>query len=258
MPVRDSVHMIFIEITCDISVTRTFAIRVHYDPIDLLEIIVPRMRITWKVDNDLRFRNEVFTKIEHRITRFMSSIKLRLKSINIDALLPENADGCKGEIERLTKRANDEHTALIKQLQERYTNSAHWEILPLNRATRLTQEKVAEWDLAFTEFEQNYFPSEKDIRRLATLQLKKIFLDRDVSVTSLTSDTDGTITPPIEEVIDEKDDALVSPDRPSRPRRTTTLSPEKTHNVFAVCARRARKPTASRSQDKLQPRGQSC
>ena len=137
---------------------KDFAIRVHYDPIDLLEIIVPRMRITWKVDNDLRFRNEVFTKIEHRITRFMSSIKLRLKSINIDALLPENADGCKGEIERLTKRANDEHTALIKQLQERYTNSAHWEILPLNRAIRLTQEKVAEWDLAFTEFEQNYFP----------------------------------------------------------------------------------------------------
>ena len=211
---------------------KDFAIRVHYDPIDLLEIIVPRMRVTWKVDNDLRFRNDVFTKIEHRITRFMSSVKLRLKSINIDAILPENADACRDEIERLTKRANDEHTTLIKQLQERYSNSAHWEILPLNRAIRLTQEKVAEWDTAFTEFEQNYFPSEKDIRRLATLQLKKIFLDRDVSVTSLTSDGEGTITPPIEEVIDEKEEALVPTERPSRSRRTTTLSPEKTQNVL--------------------------
>lgn len=211
---------------------KDFAIRVHYDPIDLLEIIVPRMRVTWKVDNDLRFRNDVFTKIEHRITRFMSSVKLRLKSINIDALLPENADGCRAEIEKLTKRANDEHTALIKQLQERYTNSAHWEILPLNTAIRHTQEKVAEWDSAFTEFEQNYFPSEKDIRRLATLQLKKIFLDRDVSVTSLTSDTEGITTPPIEEVFDEKKEGDVSAERPIRPRRTTALSPEKTQIVL--------------------------
>ena len=211
---------------------KDFAIRVHYDPIDLLEIIVPRMRITWKVDNDLRFRNDVFTKIEHRITRFMSSVKLRLKSINIDALLPENADGCRAEIEKLTRRANDEHTALIKQLQERYTNSAHWEILPLNTAIRYTQEKVAEWDTAFTEFEQNYFPSEKDIRRLATLQLKKIFLDRDVSVTSLTSDTEGTITPPIEEVFDEKGEVDVSDERPIHSRRTTALSPEKTQIVL--------------------------
>ena len=228
---------------------KDFAIRVHYDPIDLLEVIVPRMRITWKVDNDLRFRNDVFTKIEHRITRFMSSVKLRLKSINIDALLPENADGCRAEIEKLTKRANDEHTTLIKQLQERYTNSAHWEILPLNRAIRHTQEKVAEWDTAFIEFEQNYFPSEKDIRRLATLQLKKIFLDRDVSVTSLTSDTEGTVTPPIEEVYDEKEEADLSSERPSRPKRTTALSPEKTHKVLKSVLEEHASPPQAETED---------
>lgn len=224
---------------------KDFALRVHYDPIDLLEIVVPRMRITWKVDNDLKFRNEVFTKIEHRITRFMSSVKLRLKSINAEAILPENVEGCRAEIETLLKRANDEHTALIKQLQERYSNSAHWEILPLNRAIRLTQEKVAEWDTTFTDFEQSYFPSEKDIRRLATLQLKKIFLDRDVSVTSLTSDAEGANTPPAEDVIDEKTD-LVEPNDPGRTKRTTALSPEKTQSVLqAVLEEHASPPGAS-------------
>ena len=225
---------------------KDFALRVHYDPVDLLEIIVPRMRITWKVDNDLRFRNEVFTRLEHRITRFMGSVKLRLKSINVDALLPENADACRTEIERLTKRANEEHTSLIKQLQERYTNSRHWEILPLNKALRLTQEKVAEWDTAFSEFEQNFFPSEKDIRRLATLQLKKIFLDRDVSVTSLTSDGEGTTTPLIEDIIDEKADDLDADTGESRSRRMTTLSPEKTQSVLqSVLEEHASPPKAS-------------
>ncbi|RMZ79208.1 hypothetical protein DV738_g3504, partial [Chaetothyriales sp. CBS 135597] len=213
---------------------KDFALSVHYDPVDLLEIIVPRLRITWKVDNDLRFRNDVFTRIEHRITRFMSSVKLRLKSINVDTIIPENAEACRTEIDRLTKRANEEHTALIKLLQERYTNSKHWEILPLNKALRLTQEKVAEWDNIFSEFELNFFPSEKDIRRLATLQLKKIILDRDASVTSFTAEpeAEGTTTPPVEEVIDEKAGDLDEARREDQAGQMTILSPEKTESML--------------------------
>ena len=199
-----------------------WALRVHYDPIDLLEIVVPRMRVTWKVDNDLLFRNEVFAKLEQRITKFMVSVKLRLKSINAEALLSESADSCRSEVERLTKQANEDHTILVKRLQELYTNSRHWEIIPLNLAMRALQEKVADWDQAFTEFEKNYFPSEKDIRRLATLQLKKIFLDRDVSVTSLTSTEEES--PQSTELMDEK--------VPDSPEATRKLSPEKTQSVL--------------------------
>ncbi|KAK5050771.1 hypothetical protein LTR84_003330 [Exophiala bonariae] len=211
---------------------KDFALRVHYDPVDLLEIIVPRMRITWKVDNDLKFRNEVYTRMEHRITRFMLSVKARLKSINVDTVLLETADACRTEIERLTKRASEEHSSLIKQLQDSYTNSRYWETIPLNGIVRITQEKVAEWDTAFADFEKDFFPSEKDIRRLATLQLKKIFLDRDVSVTSLTSNEEGTTTPPTEEIMDEKDTSVGMHMGISELQNGTKLSPEKTQNVL--------------------------
>ncbi|OAL24137.1 hypothetical protein AYO20_10749 [Fonsecaea nubica] len=208
---------------------KDFALRVHYDPIDLLEIIVPRMRLTWKIDNDLKFRNDFYTRLEHRITKFMVSVKLRLKNINAEAVLPETAEACRTEIERLTKKANEEHAGLIKQLQERYTNTRYWETIPLNAVLRATQEKVSEWDDAFADFERNFFPSETDIHRLATLQLKKIFLDRDVSVASLKSDDEGATTPPAEEVIDEKGGAgetLTEGRRPSK------LSPEKTQSFL--------------------------
>jgi 1-phosphatidylinositol-3-phosphate 5-kinase len=220
---------------------KNFALRIHYDSIDLLEIIVPRMRITWKVDNDLKFKNEVFTKIEQRLNKFMVSVKSRLKGINLDAVLPEKAEACRVEIERLAKKASEEHLALIRQLQEQYSNSKHWETIPLNRAVRITQESVAEWDNAFAKFEKDFFPSEKDIRRLATLQLKKIFLDRDVSVTSITSIEEGTITPPSEVTLDEKSIEPDATPRPSRPRRMTQLSPEKTQDVLqAVMKEHAR------------------
>ncbi|XMA11774.1 hypothetical protein WAI453_004565 [Rhynchosporium graminicola] len=178
---------------------RNVAIRIHYDPIDLLEIIVPRTRITWKVDNDLRLKNDLFTKSEERWNRFMISVHSRIKGINIDSVAPEKADACKAEVERLTKLAQEEHAALIRKLQEKYMESKYYEIIPLNRAVRAMQEKVAEWDDAFADFDSNFFPSEKDIRRLAALQLKKMFIDRDESSTSIATEAQDTASE-----IDEK------------------------------------------------------
>lgn len=205
------------------------AVRIHYDPITLLEIIVPRARVTWKVDNDLRFKNDLFTKIEERINKYMMSVKARVHSIKVESVVPEKAVNCQKEIERLTKRADDDHQVLIQKLRDKYMNSQFWEIIPLNRAIRFTQEKVAEWDKSFIEFDRNYFPSEKDIRRLATLQLKKIFLERDETRASLLSNDDiSTVTP---EVTLEK----ISKDGiPALTPQTRTMSPEKAHDMLAA------------------------
>lgn len=180
------------------------ALRLHYDPINLLEIIVPRARVTWKVDNDLRFKNELFAKVEERLNKYMTSVKARIRSIRVDSVVPEKTESCKQEVDSLLKRACDEHHALVQNLQDSYMNSKHYEIIPLNQALRATQLKVAEWENAFVEFDRNFFPSEKDIRRLATLQLKKIFLDRDDSTTSVNSTDESSTSSIPEEIITEK------------------------------------------------------
>lgn len=210
---------------------KDMALRVHYDPITLLEIIVPRARITWKVDNDLRFKNDLFTKIEERLGKFMLSVKARIKSINTESVVPEKAESCKEEVEKLAKRVSDEHHALTQKLREKYMNSKHYEIIPFNRAIRATQEKVAEWDTAFADFDRNFFPSEKDIRRLATLQLKKIFLDRDDSVTSLASTDDSAPISVSEEAVNEK---TSMDDTPALPPQTRSMSPEKARDMLAA------------------------
>ena len=166
------------------------AVQIVYEQITLLELIVPRTRITWKVTNDLKFKNESFLRIEERINRFMISVMNRIKSIRLDSVIPEKADECKEEVDRLTKLAQEHHTSLIEKLQEKYMGTEYYEIVPFNRAIRFLQEQVVEWDANFAEFDRDFFPSDKDIRRLATLQLKKIFLDRDDSMTSLSSADD--------------------------------------------------------------------
>ncbi|POS87778.1 hypothetical protein EPUL_000373, partial [Erysiphe pulchra] len=177
---------------------RNVAIRIHYDPIDLLEIIVPRARITWKVDHDLWLKNEIFSKFEEKWNRFMASVHSRIKGINIDSVAPEKSEACKAEVERLTKLALEEHGALIRKLQQKYMDSKYYEIIPLNRAVREMQEKVAKWDDAFADFDANFFPSEKDIRRLAALQLKGMFIDRDDSTPSAISVEAPEVTPDLD------------------------------------------------------------
>ncbi|KAI1123397.1 hypothetical protein F5Y10DRAFT_251895 [Nemania abortiva] len=166
--------------------------RVHYDPIDLLEIIVPRARITWKVEHDLNMKNEIFTHCQERWARFTASVKARLKAIKLENMVPEKAESCKAEIERLTKKIQDEHTSLVRKLQEKYMSSRYYEVIPFNDVLREMLVKVTEWDAAFAKFEADFLPSEKDIRRLTMIQLRKMFTDESKeSLSSNEASTEG-------------------------------------------------------------------
>ncbi|KAL2136610.1 hypothetical protein VTI74DRAFT_2639 [Chaetomium olivicolor] len=168
---------------------RDMAVRVHYDPIDVYEIIVPRTKITWKVEQDLKLKNDIFTRVEERWNRFMNSVVARLRSIRIDSVLPEKAEACKAEVERLSQKAQEDQPELIRALQDAYMNSKYHELIPLNTIIREMLEKVTEWDAAFAKFEADFL-SDKDVRQLTIIQLKKMFTDHE-SKESLTS-TDGT------------------------------------------------------------------
>ncbi|KAI5844608.1 hypothetical protein DFP73DRAFT_477973 [Morchella snyderi] len=199
----------------------------QYDPIDLLEIVVPRTKITYNPETDLRIKNEQYLQHEERTDRFFSSVKSRLKSINIESVPADKIDACKAEIETLTTQAENEHSWLIKKLQEKYNKSKYFEIIPLNRALRALQERVVDWDARFNAFDNNYFPSEKDIRRLATLQLKKIFIDNP-STPNLQPD-ERTPTPEKDigkatSIVDGSAEMVTSP---------TEMSSKQAHDVLA-------------------------
>ena len=164
-------------------------IRIHWDPIDLLEIVVPRARITWKVANDLKLKNEIYTKMEDRWSKFMASVRSRLKTIRVDGVLPEKAEFCKAEVERLMKKTQEEQPAMIRQMQRVYVESKYYEVVPFNRLVRDMLEKAGEWDQTFAQFEAEFL-GDKDMRQITMMQLKKIFADNE-SKESLTS-TEGT------------------------------------------------------------------
>ncbi|KAF1913694.1 hypothetical protein BDU57DRAFT_520658 [Ampelomyces quisqualis] len=204
------------------------ALRIQYDPVPLYEVTVPKPNVTWKVDSDLKLKNEQYLKIEERLDCFMNSVLERIQYIHPEIVVPEKVDMCRKEVDRLVRCANEDHAWMRHKLQDKYMNSKYYEIIPMNRAIRAIQEKAIAWDETFLDFEQQFFPSEKDIRRLATLQLKKFFLERDESTSSLTSVEEGAESgaEDADADTDEKDGSLGLSPMPSN------MTREKAHNML--------------------------
>ncbi|EPS42164.1 hypothetical protein H072_3809 [Dactylellina haptotyla CBS 200.50] len=208
-----------------------YAVRIEYIPIDLMEVIVPRPKVTWKPELDLKMKNEIYLSMNQKINRYWDTVVQRLKSINIETVTADNLEACKTEIESLLIRAEEERTWLVMKLQEKYTDSRYYEVIPLNRAMRALQERVSDWDNEFTDFYEKFFPSEKDVTRMATAQLKKLFLDRSSTTSSVPTDTESTTTADKESIqsVIIDDGAGVSP---TNVRQPSQMSPEHAQEVL--------------------------
>lgn len=171
---------------------QNMVVRFQYDPIDIYDVVVPRGRVTWKVEADLIVKNEQYVQLEQRLKGFTESIKKRLDSINIDTLDEKKNAAALDVLGHLRNQANSDHIELFKKLRHKYAESRYYELLPLNRALRFMDEKALEWDEAFNNFEQNYFPSETDIRKLASIQLKNMFEQSQPAPSSVASGDSDT------------------------------------------------------------------
>ncbi|KAF3918372.1 hypothetical protein ABW21_db0209423 [Orbilia brochopaga] len=208
---------------------KNYAVRVEYMPVELMEVIVPRPKVTWKPELDLKMKNEIYLNMNSKINRYWDTVVQRLKSINVETVTAENLEACKAEIQSMLARAEEERTWLVIKLQEKYTDSRYYEVIPLNRAMRALQERVSDWDNEFADFYEKFFPSEKDITRMATAQLKKLFLDRSSTASSVQTDNESTTTIDKESVQNAPIDDAISPTTTVRP---SHISPEAAQEVL--------------------------
>ncbi|KAK3117277.1 Mitochondrial distribution and morphology protein 12 [Teratosphaeriaceae sp. CCFEE 6253] len=167
-------------------------VRIQYEPIEIYDVVVPRATITWRVEADLTVKNEQYSHFLQRLTAFVDSVRKRLDSINVDTLDEKKLTEAHDKLVILRARIEDDHTELLQKLQTKYSSSRYHELIPLNRALRFMDEKAIAWDEDFNNFERDYFPSETDIRKLATLQLRNMFLESQPSSSSLASDSSDT------------------------------------------------------------------
>lgn len=152
-------------------------VRMEYSTVDLLELIVPRTRLSWKPNIDIKLKIELRSLIDEKSKNFFNSVLARLNRVKVDSMSNDKMEAGHKRVDELKKKVEQEQTEVITMISEIYGSTEVDEHLRLNSVLRFVQDLSVEWDLEFTEFEKNYLPSEKDIARITALQLKKFFLD---------------------------------------------------------------------------------
>ncbi|EPE03117.1 1-phosphatidylinositol-3-phosphate 5-kinase fab1 [Ophiostoma piceae UAMH 11346] len=229
------------------------SVRIHYDPIGLLEVVVPRARITWKVDHDLKLKNEIFERTQERWTRFITSVKTRINSIRIDSVLPDKEKDCRAEVERLAKKAQEENVQVMRGLERAYMESKHYEIIPLNATIRTMAEKIAEWDAAFAKFEADYL-SDKDVRQLTVIQLRKMFTDTESkeslpgTVSESESKTPSSVAPTTQNSSFTESDEKSSPPTSQPVDSEPSIAEETASELSPAASQEIPKPSANTKQ----------
>ncbi|GME79245.1 unnamed protein product [Ambrosiozyma monospora] len=78
-------------------------------------------------------------------------------------------------IEELKMRVEQEHQEIKELVDQIYLNTPVTEHLQLNSAVRQVQELSTDWNSEFDDFDQKFLPTEKEIKRITTFQLDRLF-----------------------------------------------------------------------------------
>ncbi|KAK4700951.1 hypothetical protein P7C70_g5290, partial [Phenoliferia sp. Uapishka_3] len=174
--------------------------QVSVEEVDLLNIAAPPLGLRTKPEKQLQLRNDEYITVLEKSERFWNSIAHRIASFNYDLVAADRLDESRLAMEELAGRCDVDRRAILRQLERTYEEATNGtEMVAVRRAL---QNKAVEWEGEFAAFEQRIIPSEKDVRRLTTVQLKRLFSDG-VPLSPERRATSSSLAPSIE--LDEKD-----------------------------------------------------
>uniref|UniRef100_V5GKN1 1-phosphatidylinositol-3-phosphate 5-kinase n=1 Tax=Kalmanozyma brasiliensis (strain GHG001) TaxID=1365824 RepID=V5GKN1_KALBG len=215
---------------------QNMAVRFHSEEVDnLFEVTMPHYKLFIDPEVQCNIKNEETAAFVRKNQAYWDSVTLRIRALSNDAC--SEAAGIYREKNRVTiaemmrrcELDRREVEALVAQL---YEFSPATDVLCLNQARRMLQEKVVKWDVDFIEFEKTCIPSEKDIRRITTTHLKRLFSEKDPSETAR-SDTTSSVLPPAAEIDESSTDAAESRTKGRDSEKSTSTSQRSLSNANA-------------------------
>lgn len=150
-------------------------VRLEYSDLEIHELITPSRRIRWKPNRDIIMKVELYYGILDKINYFYSNVSERLDRIKLDGLVVDKMEPGKQKLNEMKIMLENNKRNLLEKLEKQYKDTPGTEHLHLNSILRSLYNQTNFWNNEFKEFGETYLPSENDITRITTSQLKKIF-----------------------------------------------------------------------------------
>lgn len=213
---------------------QNMAVRFHSEEVDnLFEVTMPHFKLFIDPEVQCNIKNEETAAFVRKSQAYWDSVMARIRALGNDACSDAagiNRDKNRATISEMIKRCELDRREVEALVAELYEFSPATDVLCLNQARRMLQEKVVKWDIDFIEFEKNCIPSEKDIRRITTTHLKRLFSEKDPSEAAR-SETASSILPPAAEIDESSTDAAESKPKGRDAEKTDQERPRSTSNT---------------------------
>lgn len=164
-----------------------YAVRFQYEPIELLEVFVPPMRLFIQAHAQSAIKEADLENIRSRINKFYDSLSSRNKQFSYDIVHPTKQNKCKYELEELSRRATGEKKAMLQLLQSVYATTPSTDTLSLNFVRMKLQMNVIQWDTDYNDLMKHYFQPERELRRMTATQLRRMFPPEMTGATTLSA-----------------------------------------------------------------------
>ncbi|KAI7900547.1 uncharacterized protein BX663DRAFT_149637 [Cokeromyces recurvatus] len=151
------------------------AIHFQYDSIDLLEVSPPPMKLFIHHQAQMDLKETELKSLRSKINKFYQSIMDRNKNFPFDLVDPRRLESCKIELQEMSMEAEGERKEVLQSLQNIYATSDPLDTLTIQIIQRDLFQFVTHWESVYTDFVQYYLKPERELKKLTTIQLKKMF-----------------------------------------------------------------------------------
>lgn len=143
--------------------------------VQVVEVNPPPLHLRFSSKQQMALKDASLDSTRSKIARFFDSIIERNKTFSYDIVQPSMVDLCKEYLQELSQEALKNKKNLLQKLQMEYATSAPTDTLQLNNVLADLQNHAVTWDLKYIDFARRFVRPERELRRLTTNHLRKMF-----------------------------------------------------------------------------------
>lgn len=160
--------------------------------VKVVEVHPPPLHLRFSQKQQMAIKDASLDSTRSKIAKFFDSIIERNKAFSYDIVQPNMVDTCKEHLQEMSQEALKNKKNLLQKLQLEYATSAPTDTLQLNNVLAELQNHAVNWDLKYIDFARRFVRPERELRRLTTNHLRKMF-----PAESLYTSTSSTNSAPV-------------------------------------------------------------
>lgn len=149
-----------------------YALKIQYHSIQLYEIAGPPAEMRYKPELEISMKEESYSTWQGKLGRFWQSLFDSLMKVKVEGLEQDMIELSHERLEALKSKAILDRETCSDLLSKLYHDSEPNDYLSLNKILEFYQQLVDNWHSDLADFDGEFFPTERDIRRVTAMHIR--------------------------------------------------------------------------------------